>query len=89
MDRVYGGDITSSVEPKLLPGCPPAGYHCTVVRREVHLQGSSAENDNEYTRTPQKHKSTNTLEYTSTEEHRYTKTQEQIHYRVSFLTGAP
>ena len=37
MDRVYGADITGSVEPQLLPGSPPAGQHSTVVRREVHL----------------------------------------------------
>ena len=37
MDRVYGGYVTGSVDPQLLPGCPPAGYHSTVVGREVHL----------------------------------------------------
>ena len=42
MYRVNCADITGGVEPQLLPGCPPAGYHGTVVGREVHLQGSSA-----------------------------------------------
>ena len=76
MDRVYGGDIIGGVEPQLLPGCPPAGYHGTVVGREVHLEENRSETDHKYTRT-QEHKYPRI--------HKYRRTQ--VHKSINTLQG--